>query len=58
LIPAEGGSGGILVCWHNESLKEINTLVSQRWICVFGEFLHEVFICAVCVIYAPNNQHD
>jgi len=57
-IPAENSSGGILVSWHHDSFKEIRTLVSNRWICVFGEFVQEGFVCAICVLYAPNNQHE
>ena len=56
--PAVNGSGGLLIAWHPDSFKEIKSLVAQRWICVFGKFLKENFTCAVCVVYAPNNQRE
>jgi len=55
--PAENGSGGILVSWHKDSFEVASSLVTQRWICVFGKFKQEGLSCAVCVLYAPNNKN-
>ena len=56
--PAVNGSGGLLVSWHNEYFQVGSSLITQRWICVFGKFISEAFSCAVCVVYAPNSQSD
>jgi len=56
--PAVNGSGGLVVTWNSDSFKEISSMVTQRWVYIFGKFLKENFACAVCVIYAPNNQRD
>ena len=55
---AVNGSGGLVVFWHHDAFKGIRSLITQRWICVFGKFLEEDFECAVCVVYAPNNQRE
>jgi len=56
--PANNGAGGILVSWNKEAFKGASSLVTQRWICIFGQFVPKAFTCAVCVVYAPNDQRD
>jgi len=34
--PAMSGSGGLLVSWNEDIFKVASSLVTQRWICVFG----------------------
>ena len=29
----------------------------QTWICIHGEFLRDQLCCAVCLVYAPNDQN-
>jgi len=54
--PALNGSGGLIVSWHKDAFEAISTFIGQRWICVLGTFAMENFRCAVCVVYAPNDQ--
>ena len=58
-IPAEeGGSGGIILTWIKESFSLIKHIVRQRWIAVKGILQQEWFPCTICVVYAPNDQHE
>jgi len=55
---AENGSGGLLLSWHTEVFEAASSFITSRWICVLGTFKQDEFSCAICVIYAPNNQRD
>jgi len=55
---AENGSGGLLMSWNSEVFEVASSLLTSRWICVFGTFKQDDFSCAICVLYAPNNQRD
>jgi len=55
-IPATNSSRGLILTWHKESFVAVNTFLGQRWISVQGVFENDNFRCAVCVVYAPNDQ--
>jgi len=57
-VAAQQGSGGLILTWKAEAFTLRNSFAKERWICVEGTFHQSQFNCAICLLYAPNDQQE
>lgn len=55
-VPANHGSGGLILMWATETFTHIRSLKGDRWICIKGKFKEKDFEAAFVLVYGQNDR--